>query len=162
MPTPIQLFFVASGFRVILPTVSVFFFIQLIKDIFTWAQRPSIKKHYDGDIWPRPLKCACKQTKGSDERHSVSELSLLACCFFFYWIYNLFRSYYIFPPLCWPLTRLYLRKVSQKALKVKFFNNKWQVAGRPDFSLILPVKSDRFFACKIWPNSQDLSYLCTF
>ena len=32
--------------------------------------------------------------------------------------------------------------------KVKFFNKKWQVEGRPDFPLILPVKSDRFFTCK--------------
>ena len=32
--------------------------------------------------------------------------------------------------------------------KVKFLNKKWKVVGGPDFPLIFPVKSDRFFACK--------------
>ena len=30
--------------------------------------------------------------------------------------------------------------------KVTFFDKKWQVVGRPDSPLILPVKSKRFFA----------------
>ena len=46
---------------------------------------------------------------------------------------------------------IYEVKVSQKTLKLKFFNKKWQVAGRRDFPSILPVKSDRFFTCKFGP-----------
>ena len=43
------------------------------------------------------------------------------------------------------------RKVSQKTLKVEFFNKEWKMVGRPDFPSFLPVTFDRCFACKSGP-----------
>ena len=42
--------------------------------------------------------------------------------------------------------------------KVKFFNKKWQVAARPDFPSILPVKSDRVFGYKSGPIHEISSF----
>ena len=72
--------------------------------------------------------------------------------FFVLFSFSLFL-FHFFPSLL-AFTRLYEVKVSQELLKkVKFFNKKWQVVhvGRPDFPLILPVKSDRFFTFKSGP-----------
>ena len=43
------------------------------------------------------------------------------------------------------------QKFPENAKEVKFFTKKWQAIARPDFPSILPVKSDRFFACKSVP-----------
>ena len=42
--------------------------------------------------------------------------------------------------------------------KVKFFNMKLQAVRRPDFPLILPVKSGRFFAWKSDPIYEISSF----
>ena len=53
---------------------------------------------------------------------------------------------------CLLLDFIYKVNVSQKTLqKVKFFTKKWQVVGRSDFPSNLPVKSNRFLACKSCP-----------
>ena len=64
------------------------------------------------------------------------------------------KAFFVFFPLvaCLSQDFIYEEKVFQKTLKkVKFFNKKWQVVGKPDFPLILPVKSDRFSVCKSGP-----------
>ena len=72
------------------------------------------------------------RTKQSFEREKEPEALLFI---FFVLLPVLFCSYSIFPLVAGlPLDFIYEVKVSQKMLKVKFFNKKWQVVGRSDFS----------------------------
>ena len=80
---------------------------------------------------------------------------------------DLLHSNSIFSPIFFlvdglSLEFIYEIKVLQETLKkVKFFNKKWHMVARPDFPSILPVKSDRFFACKSGPI-HEINVLGTF
>ena len=58
-----------------------------------------------------------------------------------------------FAPRCWPFT-----SKCKTLKKVKFFNKKWQV--NKYCPLILPVKSERFFACYSGPIHETSLIQC--
>ena len=103
------------------------------------------------------------RTKQNFEKKTRKETRSLTFCFFRSTPRS-FSFYSIFPLVAGlSLGFIYEVKFSQQTLKkAKLFNKRWQVVGRPDFSLILPVKTDRFFACKSIQFTRSLSRLGTF
>ena len=88
----------------------------------------------------------------------LKKLDFLFLCFTTNFFLFLLNS--IFPLIAGLLLDfIYIVRVSLK--KVKFFNKKWQAEGRPDFSYILPAKSDRFFACNFSPI-HEISLIWAF